>query len=251
MQMRSYEERVGAELREWEREMLKPPSLFARQSKKVQTKINEMIPEKVHAAITAAVKGIVKSVLFGLEYVPKGLPIAGMSLEERDARADELLSTYKKIAAAEGAGTGAVGFVAGLVDFPALIAIKMKFLFELAHVYGYDTREYRERLYLLYVFQLCFSGPEKRAKLFHDVENWEQTAGRWPSQEQTLQEIDWEQFQREYRDSIDLRKLLQMVPGIGAVVGAWANYGLVDDLGEVGKNCFRQRLLDKKSTSPL
>lgn len=238
-----YKQRMQVELKTWKRKMAKPPNLLERTSKKVQTKINDLIPEKVHTGITATVKGIVKSVLFSLDYIPKGKPLVGLTLEERDQRADELLSTYKKIAAAEGAGTGAAGFVAGLVDFPALIAIKMKFLFELAHVYGYNTRDYHERLFLLYVFQLAFSGQDKRVQLLHDVENWERTVQQWPAHEQSLQQINWEQFQQEYRDSIDLRKLLQMVPGIGAVVGAWANYGLVEDLGDVGKNCFRMRLI--------
>ncbi|GJM83768.1 hypothetical protein HMSSN139_62640 [Paenibacillus sp. HMSSN-139] len=47
-----------------------------------------------------------------------------------------------------------------VVDFPALIAIKMKFLFELAHVYGCDTKEFSERVFILKVFQMTFSGPE-------------------------------------------------------------------------------------------
>ena len=49
--------------------------------------------------------------------------------------------------------------------------------------------------------------------------------------------------QREYRDAIDFRKTLQLIPGLGAVVGAWANYGLVDDLGIIGMNCYRLRII--------
>lgn len=241
--MSFYEDRMRRELGEWEHELLKPAGLLERTSKKVQSKINEVIPEKVHQAITTAVRGVVKSVLVGMEYVPKGMPQLGLSLEERDAKARELISTYKKIAAAEGAGTGAGGFMLGVVDFPALIAIKMKLLFELAHVYGYHTADYRERLYLLYVFQLAFSSQEKRSQLFDAVKHWEQTSAQWPVGEAYLQHIDWEQFQREYRDAIDFRKLLQLVPGFGAIIGAWANYGLVEELGTVGINCFRMRVL--------
>jgi len=241
-----YEKNLRWELDRWHRDLLKPSGLLERTSKKIQTRINNAIPEKVHRAITSAVKGIVKSVLLGIDFIPKGLPQLGLTLAERDERAQELLARYKKIAMAEGAGTGAGGFMLGVVDFPALIAIKMKFLFELAHVYGFQTGDYRERMFLLYVFQLAFSSPDKRPALYGAVSNWSTTVRQWPSGEQYLQHIDWEQFQREYRDSIDFRKMLQLVPMIGAVVGAWANYGLLDELGTTAINCFRMRLLEEE-----
>ena len=42
--------------------------------------------------------------------------------------------------------------------------------------------------------------------------------------------MDWEKFQTEYRDYIDLAKMLQLVPVIGAPVGAYANYQLLQRL---------------------
>ncbi|WP_332090269.1 EcsC family protein [Paenibacillus sp. GYB003] len=241
--MMRYEDSVRAELADWERRLLKPPGFLERTSKSVQTKINEKIPAKVHNAITSAVKGIFHTVLFTLDFVPNGLPQAGLTLKERDEKAAALVNTYKKIAAAEGAGTGAGGIVLGLVDFPALIAIKMKCLFELAHLYGYSTHDYRERLFLLYVFQLAFSGRDHRAGVYRIVRDYDAFAGQYPAGEHALQSIDWEKLQQEYRDSIDFRKMLQLVPGIGAIVGAWANYGLLEELGEAAVNSFRLRLL--------
>jgi uncharacterized protein (DUF697 family) len=243
MTINAYEDSVRFRLAEWERRLLKPPGLLERTSKTVQTKINEKIPAKVHAALTSAVKGIFHTVLFTLDYVPKGLPQAGLTLQERDEKAAALVNTYKKIAAAEGAGTGAGGFALGLVDFPALIAIKMKCLFELAHLYGYSTRDYRERLFLLYVFQLAFSGRDHKTGVYRTIQSWDATAELYPPGELALQTIEWEKLQQEYRDAIDFRKMLQLVPGIGAIVGAWANYGLLEELGEAAINSFRLRLL--------
>jgi EcsC protein family len=37
--------------------------------------------------------------------------------------------------------------------------------------------------------------------------------------------------------------MLQLVPGIGAAVGAYANYNLLDHLGETAKNAYRLRIL--------
>lgn len=56
------------------------------------------------------------------------------------------MDEYKKIAAAEGAGTGAGGILLGLADFPLLLGIKIKFLFDAATLYGFDTSDKEERL---------------------------------------------------------------------------------------------------------
>lgn len=238
----TYEEHLRGELIRWRKKMLKSPGLLEKGSKSLQTRVNNLTPRKLQEALTLTIKGLVKGVLFSLDYIPQGKAEANLELIERDRRALVLLKKYKRLAAAEGAGTGAGGIMLGIADFPALIAIKMKFLFELAHIYGYSTEDYRERLYLLFVFQLAFSSQEKRPDLYYKLSHWEESVQEYP-EVKALEHFDWEQFQREYRDAIDLRKMLQMLPGIGAVVGAWANYGLLEDLGHVGMNCFRLRIL--------
>jgi uncharacterized protein (DUF697 family) len=238
----NYEDVVRKQIREWEKALLAPPGPLQKAAKAMSDKVNTFIPQKIHQAITSAVKGVVRTVLLGVEFTPKGPVSANLSLREMDRKAKLILSTYKKVAAAEGAGTGAGGFVLGAVDFPALIAIKMKFLFELAHIYGFNTRNSSERLYILQVFQLAFASREVRARVLAAIKQWDSTptTTAWADNPQT---IDWEQLQREYRDAIDFRKMLQLLPGIGAVVGAWANYGLLEELGETAINCYRMRHL--------
>ena len=97
----------------------------------------------------------------------------------------------------------------------------------------------------MFVFQLAFSSQEKRPGVFYNLVHWEETVKEYPELK-AMELFDWEQFQVEYRDAIDLRKMLQMLPGIGAVVGAVANYGLLEDLGHVGMNCYRLRILQEK-----
>jgi uncharacterized protein (DUF697 family) len=235
-----YEQKIRKELLQWEQSLLKPPGMVEKAAKKLSGKINEKIPERVHNIITGTVKGIVKTSLFGAEFTPNEKVSYKVSLADRDKRADEVISLYKKIAAAEGAGTGAGGILLSVADFPALIAIKMKMLFQLAHVYGFDTHVESERLFLLYVFQLAFSGQDAKPAVYGIVRNW---ADRDPLALPKADSVDWEQFQQQYRDAIDLRKMLQLVPGIGAIVGAWANYGLLDELGTAAKNSFRLRRL--------
>jgi hypothetical protein len=210
-------------------------------TKEVQRKTNSLMPEKAHRIITEAVKNMAKAVLVGSEYITRQ-SLAGASLEERERQVVEKLDFYRKAAVVEGAGTGAGGFLLGLADFPLLLSLEMKFLFDVAALYGYDVRDYRERLYILYVFQLAFSSRTRQVELFYQMENWENYVHSLPMD---VNDFDWRTFQQEYRDYIDLAKLMQLVPGIGAVVGAYANYKLLDRLGEIAMNSYRMRVFKR------
>ncbi|ASN03572.1 EcsC family protein [Virgibacillus necropolis] len=234
--MTKYEQKVYAEIQVWREKILKQSSLFNRMSKNVQTKINRKIPERVHKVITESIKNMVKATLFGSNLTTKKAQLTSMNLHDRDELLQKKLTAYRKTAVVEGAGTGAGGIFLGIADFPLLLSIKMKFLFEAAAVYGFDTREYEERLFILHVFQLAFSSDEKRKETFYIIENWEE-------HKKTLVDMDWQVFQQEYRDYIDLIKMLQLVPGLGAIIGAYANYNLLDQLGETAMNAYRLRLL--------
>jgi hypothetical protein len=236
--MNEYELKVYEEVVDWKRKLTRRSGMMNRLSKKAQGKINEWIPEKVHAVMTESIKAMVKATLFGSHATTNKDQARGLTLAERDELARKKISTYQKTAVVEGAGTGAGGILLGLADFPLLLSIKMKFLFEAASVYGYDTKDYGERLFILHVFQLAFSSDEIRRKTLSDIENWE-------SRKQVLVEMDWRKFQQEYRDYIDFAKMLQLVPGIGAFVGAYANNNLLKHLGETAMNAYRLRLLQK------
>lgn len=239
----NYEYKVLREIADWEHKMFKAPSWLEKTSKSIGTQINQWIPPKVHNVITTTIRTIVRTALFGAEYTPSRPVQIATDLEKTDEEAKELFSLYQKIAVAEGAGTGAGGIMLGMVDFPALIAIKMKYLFELAHVYGYDTKHFSERVFILKVFQMTFSGPENRSRLLHSIKHWHIEKEQWLSDSDYTQQMDWETFQVEYRDAIDFRKMLQMVPGIGAIAGAWANYTILEELREFAMNAYRLRRL--------
>jgi len=234
--MTEYSIKVQDELRIWKEKMLKQSSLINRISKKAQTKVNKLIPEKVHTVMTESIKNMVKATLVGSNVTTKKHQTIGMNLYEKDEMLKEKLSNYRKTAVIEGAGTGAGGILLGLADFSLLLSIEIKFLFEAASIYGFDTNEYEERLFILHVFQLAFSSDEKRRETFHIIENWE-------VEKQFLVDMDWQKFQQEYRDYIDFVKMLQLIPGLGAVVGAYANYNLLDHLGETAMNAYRLRTL--------
>jgi hypothetical protein len=137
-----YQQQAISELRAWQKQMLRRPSFFNNLSKKAQDKINSWIPEKVHNAVTVTIKQMIRGVLFGSKYTTAD-PIRNASLQIREARVEEKIKFYRTTAAVEGGITGAGGLLLGLADFPILIAIKIKLLYDIAAVYGVDLDDYR------------------------------------------------------------------------------------------------------------
>jgi len=238
--MNSYEAQAKRALRVWQREMQKKPNLINRFTKKIQLKINSLIPEKVHNALTTVIKQMIRGVLYGAE-LTTSKPNQIQSLPITEAILKERIEMYKKSAAAEGGITGAGGILMSFADFPLLIGIKMKMLFDIASTYGYDMSDYKERVYILHVFQLAFSSTEHRNNVYQAMVNWNSKAAALP---EDIHEFNWRSFQQEYRDYIDLAKLAQMIPVVGAAVGLVVNYRLLSKLGETATNAYRMRLIE-------
>lgn len=237
IQMLPYEEKALKELELWKLKMVQKPSLLDSTTKNLQDRINKFIPEKVHTVITVTIEKMIKTVLFGAKFTTKA-PRKDSSLQLREAFVRERIEFYRKTASAEGAITGAGGILLGMADFPILIGIKMKLLFDIASLYGYDVKKYKERLFILYVFQLAFSSRQGKKHVFNLVSNWESYQESLPDE---VDQFDWRVFQQEYRDYIDLAKMAQLIPFIGAAVGAIVNYRLLNKLGETAINCYRMR----------
>jgi uncharacterized protein (DUF697 family) len=234
------EQKMLEEVTKWKIQLQKKSTMFQRLSKGAQNKVNAMIPEKVHTVMRESIKKMVQATLVGSNITTKKREdINSLTLADKEKLVQEKLDFYKRTAAVEGAGTGAGGLLLGLADFPLLLSIKMKFLFEVASIYGYNVKEYEERVYILYIFQLAFSGEDHRRNVLSFLEDWEKN-------KDGITELDWQTFQQEYRDYIDLIKMLQMIPGFGAIVGAYANYNFLDHLGKTAVNCYRMRYLKKE-----
>lgn len=240
--MDKHEETIRIELHFWKKEMVEKPSYLNKLTNNIQKKINSYIPEKIHTAITVTIKKMVQAVLYGSTYTTSMVPALEMSLIHREALVKQKIDNYCKTGAAEGGITGAGGFLMSMADFPVLIGIKMKMLFEIAALYGFDVKDYKERLYILYIFQLAFSSQHGRTKVFMHMENWEQKLHILP---ENSENFDWKTFQQEYRDYIDLAKMAQLLPVVGAAVGAVANYQLIKKLGKTAIQAYRMRLIDQ------
>lgn len=237
--MNNYDENALAQLLIWQKKMMQRPSFLNNLFKKLQVKINSWIPEKIHQAITAAIKQLLRGVLFGAKYMTSK-PLLDKSFEVREMAVVERIKAYKNTAAIEGGITGAGGIFLGLADFPILIGIKIKLLFDIAGLYGFDVKDYKERVYILHIFELAFCSHVRRKEIYIKLMNWDTYSKTLP---EDLEQFEWRDFQQEYRDYIDIAKMAQLVPIIGAPVGVIVNYRLLQKLGTTAINAYRMRLL--------
>ena len=119
-------------------------------------------------------------------------------------------------------------------------------IFEIASYYGMELKDYQERIYILHIFQLAFSSQQHKNEIFKILEDWDTYKSTLSDD---IHQFDWKTFQLEYRDSIDLPKMLQLIPGFGAVVGAWVNHQLTNKLGIYAMQAYRMRIHSIKQLS--
>jgi len=230
-----YEETIKKELAEWQRKILKKPTAMGNMQKNIQGKIQDLIPTKVQNGITSAIKAMVETVLTASSVFTATEVSFNPALSESDFLVERKFKTYYKVAMAQGIGFGMSGFLINLADLPALMSIKVKFLFDCAKLYGFNVEEKSERLFMLHVFQLAFCSDEHRGKVAPIVMNWDE--------HKRDVEMNWRELQIEYRDYMDIAKLLQLLPVVGAAAGGYANHNLMQKLKVTAMNSYRWRIV--------
>jgi len=240
--MTAYEKKIEKERLIWQRKILQKPSFWSRKTSAFQGKFNSYLPEKLHQFLTFTIKNMVKAVLVGSVHTPNAVA-ENLKIQEREYLIQDKINFYKNTAAAEGGLTGLGGLLTGLADFPLFLSIKIKMLFEIGALYGFDVSKISERIFILHIFQLTFSSQLHRQKVLGLMSNWDAKA-----EGKEMASFDWKTFQQEYRDHIDLAKLAQLLPGVGAAVGYLVNKRLTNRLGVYAMNAYRTRLLSAETS---
>lgn len=227
---------VRTEVAAWRTRVLKRHGLWDKATRGTQDRINRIIPERMHQVITAGVEAMTKGILFGSDVLQaKPGPRGSLAASELKARA--AIKVYRNTASVEGGVAGAGGFVLAAADFPALMAIKVRMLADIVAAYGWGGGSLRERLFVLHIFHLAFASARRRPEALADLERWIADI----DQPQAITDYDWRTFQIEYRDHIDLAKMAQLIPVVGAPIGAVVNWRLVERLGETAIMACRMR----------
>lgn len=125
--MITYEEKVIKELEQWKATFMKDSSMMTRFSKKVQTKVQQLIPAKVQKVLTETIRMMVQTISAGSNFIKPKLKEPNWSLQRRDDEVRKKMDEYKKIAAAEGAGTEQAVFSLVLLISRFYSALKLNF----------------------------------------------------------------------------------------------------------------------------
>lgn len=187
---------------------------------------------------------------------------------------EEFTKTNARIAAAEGFGTGLLGWPGLIADLPALFTLAFRLIYQTSLSFGYaidkvpegSNAESFEMGYMLRIFQAAASsnGERKDAALM-ELKNYEDHNPNFIKRDGLIEAPhsggDYLREQIGKTVGVNLsrilineiiketfsRKAITSIPGIGAVLTAGFNYYYMQDVGNAASFIYRERfLLDKQ-----
>lgn len=151
----------------------------------------------------------------------------------------EVVERRKRFAAIQGASTGIGGIFTLAIDVPALLAISLKTLQEIAIIHGYDPNEKSERIFIVKCLQFSSADVVGKEAIIKELSSYYQKGNQ--SGEMMSQLQGWREVVYTYRDQFGWKKLFQMVPIAGMIFGAFTNKAMISDLAETGMMLYRKR----------
>ncbi len=175
--------------------------------------------------------------------------VRNTELEICDAIAKTYIDSNKLISAFEGASLGMGGLLMMAADIPAVMSINFRMISQIANSFGYNSVTEMDKIYMLHIFSLAGAqNSEERKEIFEKLrelsvacadEKNPNTLGKY-SLLKVVQEIA-----EKMGLSLTKRKLGQLIPIIGAGIGAGMNYKFTLENGQAALMAFRQRRLDE------
>lgn len=160
-------------------------------------------------------------------------------LEEMKNVSLELANKRKSAATLQGASTGIGGIFTLAIDIPAILAISLKTLQEIAIIHGYDPNDKEERVYILKCLQFSTSDYVGKEAILNDLAAISEDEMK--SREVISQIQGWREVTLTFTESFGWKKLFQMVPIAGIIFGAFANRSMINDLAETGTMLYQKR----------
>ncbi|PLR96953.1 hypothetical protein CVD19_09780 [Bacillus sp. T33-2] len=174
--------------------------------------------------------------------------IKDLPLNTMEKVCEGVIEQRKKLATIQGASTGIGGIFTLAVDIPALLAISLKTLQEIAIIHGYDPNETSERVFIVKCLQFSSADVVGKRAILDGLSSYYKDDSK--SGEIMSQLQGWREVVYTYRDQFGWKKLFQMVPVAGLVFGAFTNRAMINDLAEVGIMLYRKRrILDRLEDS--
>lgn len=164
----------------------------------------------------------------------------------------ELSGRRKTAATLQGASTGIGGLFTLAIDIPAILAISLKTLQEIAVIHGYDPKDKKERVFILKCLQFSTADYVGKTAILNELADFGNDERK--SSEVISQLQGWREVTLTFTESFGWKKLFQMVPVAGILFGAFANRSMVSDLAESGTMLYqKRRILERleKVSSPV
>ena len=171
--------------------------------------------------------------------IEKVSDIQDLPLKTMDKISHELSGRRKNFAALQGASTGIGGIFTLAIDIPAILAISLKTLQEIAILHGYDPNDKNERIFMIKCLQFSSADVVGKRAILNELTNFYQRDKK--SDEMMSQLQGWREVVYTYRDNFGWKKLFQMVPVAGMIFGAFINRSMISDLSEAGMMLYRKR----------
>ncbi|WP_227397074.1 EcsC family protein [Jeotgalibacillus aurantiacus] len=144
----------------------------------------------------------------------------------------------KQTATVQGASTGVGGVFTLAIDIPAILAMSLTTLQEIAMLHGYDPKDKKERVFILKCLQFSLADVVGKEAILKELSQFDSEA---KSRDMASQLQGWREVTLTFTEQFGFKKLLQMVPVAGILFGAISNRFLIGDLAEAGTMLYQKR----------
>ncbi|MGD7046326.1 EcsC family protein [Jeotgalibacillus proteolyticus] len=158
----------------------------------------------------------------------------------------ELGEQRKRTASIQGAATGVGGLFTLVLDIPAILAIGLKTLQEIAIFHGYDPKDKRERVFMLKCLQFTAADVVGKQAILKELADYDNRSN--PSKDVMSQLQGWREVTLTFTEQFGWKKLFQLVPIAGILFGAFANRSMVGDLVETATMLYQKRRISERLT---
>ncbi len=181
--------------------------------------------------------------------------IRNLPIEKINERAESYMRQGELACAAEGAATGAGGFLLLAADAPSLLALQLRVIQQIGYSYGFDVTRPEEKIFAVKLLSEAYMHPAKKERdsLLREMRNAAKLVkGGGPIG--LLRQRLFIQGFAKVAEKIGLkmgsRKVAQFVPIIGAVAGGVINKKITSDVARIAQEVYRDRLNQIKTSSP-
>ncbi len=166
-----------------------------------------------------------------------------LSIQIMNEVAEDLITTRKGVATLQGATTGVGGLFSLAIDIPMILGLSLKVLQEMALTYGYNPNEKKERVFIVKCLQFSSADIVGKKSILKDLSHYHKK----DVDRETLSQIEgWREVMGSYRDHYGWKKLFQLVPILGIILGALINRSIIEEVAETGHMLYRKRRVLEK-----